>query len=90
MTSTESLFKKIQSNTQNITLTSREFNKILRYYGFTLIKQRGSHKTYIYQKNDKFYYFIYPSHSDGQTVKKVYIIKFVELLDIIERENEND
>ena len=69
----DKILKKILQNKRNVSV--REFETLLKHFGFEKIRHKGSHACYFNSKKQKKFFF---PHS--RPVKECYIINFLRII----------
>ncbi len=84
MSKKDKLRRKIRNNPKNV--SKQDLETLLGQFGFMLDRVKGSHYTFIYQKDGKEIQIVIPMH--GQKVKPAYVKLVTELLDAVFPESE--
>jgi predicted RNA binding protein YcfA (HicA-like mRNA interferase family) len=86
MSKREKLRQKLRNNPTDATM--QDVQTLLNRFGFGLARIRGSHHIFEYEDSEQFGQIVVPLHE--RKVKKVYVIKVIELLDELFPEDDTD
>ena len=82
----EKLRRKLRDAPANARM--RDVEALLRGFGFTLARTKGSHHIYEYDDGEQWRQIVIPLH--GRKVKEIYVKKVLEMIDGLFPEAEGD